>query len=92
MSLITTDSLPPIPPSDTLYSKAAGVYYTYGPRVEIVEAGAETGIDHKSVVAPAEGQEPQFYGIYKHVPEAGQWQWVADVDTKAEVDEFFEKL
>ena len=65
MPLIDTASLPPIPPSDTLYSKASDIYYTYGPRVE-----REGGI----VEAPAEGEEPKFYGIYKHAPEAGEWQ------------------
>lgn len=87
MSLIDSASLPPIPPSDTLYSKADGIYYTYGPRVTHTDTA-----DGTEVVCPPEGGEPEFYGIYKHDPEASEWQWVADVDTLAEVHEYFEKL
>lgn len=83
MSLIDSSHLPPIPPSDILYSKAHGVYYTYGPRVE-----REGGV----VEAPAEGETAEFYGIYKHVAESNEWQWVADVGTVAEVTKYFDEL
>lgn len=81
-------NIPAVPAGDTLISAADGVYYSYGPRVvDRSEAGTTVvnGNTKHEVVPPAEGQEPEFYGVYLHDQASGQWQWVADLPSVEEV-------
>lgn len=84
--LDTTSNAPAVPAGDTLFSKADGVYYSYGPRVNIDDN------DQSDVGPPAEGQEPQFYGVYLWRGETDRWGWVADLPSVEAVQEYLKAV
>lgn len=84
---------PAIPAGDTLFSKADGVFYSYGPRVVDKSSAHEVaGATVEDVVAPAEGQEPEFYGVYKWEGEEARWQWVADLSSVEAVQDYLKNV
>ena len=84
---------PPIPVGDTLFSKAEGVFFSYGPRV-IDKSSAQdvAGATVEDVVPPAEGQEPEFFGVYLWDNEDQRWGWVADLPSLVAVQEYLKNV
>ena len=84
-------NIPAVPAGDTLISAADGVYYSYGPRVvDRSEAGTTVvnGNTKHDVIPPAEGQEPEFYGVYLWGGEDSRWNWVVDLPSVEAVHEY----
>jgi len=55
---------------DTLVGAENTGWYSYGPRVMRNDEDVDT---------PDEGEAPQFWGVYRWLPDAGKWRWVIDV-------------
>jgi len=55
---------------DTLIGDDSTCWYTWGPRV----MRGDVDVD-----SPREGEEPQFWGVYRWLWEdGGEWRWVMD--------------
>jgi len=62
-------------PGDTILGDDSTGWYSYGPRVLRGASDVET---------PAEGEAPQFWGVYRWLPDDREWRWVIDVSRREE--------
>jgi len=69
---------------DTLVGDEHTGWYSWGPRV------MRTDVD---VDSPREGGAPQFWGVYRWLPEdGGEWRWMFDVSRMEDARELAGRL
>jgi len=58
------------PASDVVIGNEVSGWYSYGPRI---------WIDADTVDAPKDGEAPQFWSVYRWLPDDEEWRWIIDI-------------